>query len=358
MRRVLWALVLASALAVAVPASAGADTTAGAGPGSTASSEPGAQLEDPCPIDENGNCLSDRDGDGVSDTVDNCPDHWNAGQEDNDGDGFGNPCDPTPNGDGDGGDDPPPPPPPPPGCASSAPVILFEHVDFGGACWGFWPGSHASVGDANDKASSIRVAAGYVVSLFQHPDFGGSWHNTETSSSPWGWSSVGNDSVSSLVVQSSGPDPTWYEGDELGAPEGIGSSPAASGCARVGDSVKFRTSSGRIAWVYALRVSFCWDGAAITSIWARDVVADIPPLPFPYNLIAGWNHTPLEFVPGEPGHVSTNLRARAKFEFCGFRYGCLNPRHPWIAIELRGSGSALCTSSVARSPRACIRGRA
>ena len=108
MRRVLSALVLAAALAVALSASAGAAGSAENEPAPSTSSESGAVPEEPCPIDENGNCLSDRDRDGVSDTMDNCPDHWNPGQEDNDGDGFGNPCDPTPDG------DPPPPPPPPP----------------------------------------------------------------------------------------------------------------------------------------------------------------------------------------------------------------------------------------------------
>src|SRR5918999_2513205 len=221
MRRVLSALVLAAALAVALFASAGAAGSAENEPAPSTSSESGAVPEEPCPIDENGNCLADRDHDGVSDTVDNCPGHPNPGQEDNDGDGFGNPCDPTPDGDppdDDDGDDPPPPG----GCASTAPVILYEHVDFGGACWGFFPGSHSWVGDhANDKASSIRVAAGYVVSLFAHGDFGGAWHNTETSATPWGWSNVGNDTVSSLVVQSSDPDPTSYEGEEVTVAEGI-----------------------------------------------------------------------------------------------------------------------------------------
>jgi hypothetical protein len=38
----------------------------------------------------------DNDGDGVADSVDNCPTTANADQSDNDGDGIGNACDPTP----------------------------------------------------------------------------------------------------------------------------------------------------------------------------------------------------------------------------------------------------------------------
>jgi hypothetical protein len=355
MRSVLSALPLACAAALAL---AGVFVATPMASGAMAS---GALPDDPpppsCPIDpDTGECLPDRDRDGRGDTVDNCPDHYNPGQEDNDGDGSGNACDPTPY--GDPPDDEPPPPPPPAGCTSTAPVILYEHVDFGGACWGYGPGSHSWVGDhANDKASSIRVAAGYVVSLFQHPDFGGSWHNTETSASPWGWSNVGNDTVSSLVVQTSAADPNLYEGAEVNDPNDIGYSTASSGCARVGDAVRFKRFE-RTLWTYALRASFCWNGMTITNLWARDIVPDINPLPFPSSLIASWHYTPLEFIPGESGHSSTVLRATGKFEFCGFKYGCLNARHPWISIELRGSGAAICTSSVARTPRPCFRGRA
>jgi hypothetical protein len=42
----------------------------------------------------------DTDDDGVPNDIDNCPENWNFGQEDNDHDGIGNVCDDTPNGDG------------------------------------------------------------------------------------------------------------------------------------------------------------------------------------------------------------------------------------------------------------------
>lgn len=44
--------------------------------------------------------LDDRDCDGVTDALDNCPDNYNPNQEDTDNDGVGDVCDSTPNGSG------------------------------------------------------------------------------------------------------------------------------------------------------------------------------------------------------------------------------------------------------------------
>ncbi len=48
----------------------------------------------------------DSDGDGIEDSLDNCPDYWNPEQYDADGDGIGNPCDECTDQDGDGFGDP------------------------------------------------------------------------------------------------------------------------------------------------------------------------------------------------------------------------------------------------------------
>ena len=51
-----------------------------------------------CPAD----CLTDPDGDGLEDSADNCPSHYNPQQTDSDADGHGDLCDPDDDGDGDG----------------------------------------------------------------------------------------------------------------------------------------------------------------------------------------------------------------------------------------------------------------
>ena len=54
-------------------------------------------------LDGGTNPPADADNDGVPDSTDNCPNNGNASQADNDGDGVGNVCDPTPDGETDGG---------------------------------------------------------------------------------------------------------------------------------------------------------------------------------------------------------------------------------------------------------------
>jgi hypothetical protein len=306
-----------------------------------------------CPIDpETGECLPpppDRDGDGVSDGSDNCPDAYNPGQENNDGDSAGNVCDPTPNG------DTPPTTSPPPPSACSGTVVLYEHVGYGGRCWSFGVGQHASIGDANDQVSSIRVAGGYVATLFPHASFVGAAFNTETTDAPWGWTGIGNDTLSSLVVQALPPNTSYSNGYDQAEPVNTafyGS--GTTGCARVGDGVLYRNSI-RVHWKFNLLVSFCWDGAKVTSLYSREVAADLPPLPFPVGLVQSWNYALVDFQQGAPGYASAVLRATGRFEFCGYKIACLNTRYPWVRIELRANGTATCTNSVNGSAHACYR---
>ena len=256
----------------------------------------------------------------------------------------------------------PPPPPPSPGSGSggscSGAVVLYEHADYEGECWSFAAGQTVYVGDgANDRASSIRVAEGYVATLYEHDYFGGGSINTFTAGDPWGWASVGNDAVSSLVVQASEPDWSsyFYGNDETAEPTAWDlTQMPASGCSRVGASVARRGLRGR-QWEFGLITSYCWNGSSISSIWSREVVALIDPIPFPFNLIQGWRYSPVGFQPGEPGYPSSVLRADGRFEFCGFKYGCVASYQPWVRIELRANGAALCSTSFRTSPFACKR---
>lgn len=259
---------------------------------------------------------------------------------------------------------PTPTPQPPPsqggGTGScSGVVVLYEDAYHRGQCWGFSAGQIAYVGDAaNDRASSIWVADGYVATLFTEASFGGRSYNTGTSAEPWGWTGVGNDSVSSLVVQFSQLDSTYYKGNsETLAPEQTGVSstaPAASGCAKVGAGVTHRNVYRRL-WRFALLTRFCWNGLTVTSIWEREVVVEIDPIPFPFRLIQGWRYTPLAFQQGEPGHASTVVRADGRFDFCGFRYGCVTTEEPWVRIELYRTGKALCMTSPRTQAFTCER---
>jgi hypothetical protein len=318
------------------------------------------QQATPCVLDpETGECMADRDRDGRGDTSDNCPDHYNPGQEDNDRDGVGNACDPTPNGD----------PPPPDGgggggggstsCASSAPVVLYEHVGSAGRCWGFWPGSHPTIGDANNVASSVRVASGYVATLFTRTYFEASygWYNAESTSNAANWAGVGNDAASSLVVQVNSPNAGLYDGvDVTDDPGQAAEVLPGSGCSRISDVVKHRHgASGRIHWRYALLVSFCWGGGKVTKLWATEVQPTIEPLPFPFNLIQWWEYSLVTYQQSQAGFSSAIVRADGEFRFCGFRYLCIKHVQPWVRIELFGDGNARCWTSGRPAAHRCLR---
>ena len=112
-----------------------------------------------------------------------------------------------------------------------------------------------------EPASSIKVADGYTATLFTDANYGGGWANTVTSGDPTAWSGVGNDSVSSLVVQPTAPDSTYYRGSQVQTetyPERF--LLVSTGCARAGDGLGWKSLVRSREWTLALRVSFCWSG--------------------------------------------------------------------------------------------------
>ena len=140
-------------------------------------------------------------------------------------------------------------------------------------CWGYPAGETARSARSNDRASSVWVADGYVATLFLHASFDGAAYNTVTASDPWSWTDIGNDNVSSLVVQRADPDRTYYEGTgetQASDAQNLTSLPA-SGCSRRRRRrIVHRNFSGRRLWRFAYLASFCWNGATITALWARD----------------------------------------------------------------------------------------
>ena len=258
---------------------------------------------------------------------------------------------------------PPPPPPPPPqggggGSAScSGAVVLYEHTNFQGRCWGFPAGQTDWIGDAaNDQASSIWVADGYVATIFLHAWFGGPSHNTHTTSDPWSWADIGNDNVSSLVVQSAEPDWNCYYGnEETQGPTAWGS--VSDACERLLQSRRKRYPTWppwKAMGVRARHELLLERQHRVVDLVARGRGL-VDPIPFPLNLIQGWRYSPVSFQPGEAGYPSAVLRADGKFEFCGFKYGCITSSQPWVRIELRANGSALCSTNYRTSPFACKR---
>src|SRR5918999_3292221 len=298
MRRVLSALVLAAALAVALSASAGAAGSAENEPAPSTSSESGAVPEEPCPIDENGNCLSDRDRDGVSDTMDNCPDHWNPGQEDNDGDGFGNVCDPTPNGDGGGGGGGGGGPPPGTNCDGGEGVYIYQHFDYQGGCYKLTGDSgHASYWSTvgNDAASSVGIVGGWSVVLYTEAWYsGGSVPLSTSSPNPWAWGGgwSWNDTISSARVyrdadhdgHADGADncPDYYstdnrcDADPYDDIDETAISATATSVAAGGQACKWirvarlkRNVFTVVLWKYHLKVYWCWNADVITNVDVR-----------------------------------------------------------------------------------------
>lgn len=247
-----------------------------------------------------------------------------------------------------------PPPPPPPSCDGA--VVLYEYVNFGGRCWSFGVGATAYVGDAaTDQASSIKVADGYTATLFADANYGGGWANTVTAGDPSGWGGIGNDSVSSLVVQTTAPDSTYSQGSQVQTetyPERF--LLVSTGCARAGDGLGWKSLVRSREWTLALRVSFCWNGSKITKVWAREVVATTNRLPFPLYYVQAWESS-FNLQAGEEGYASTVVRVDASFKLCAFRYGCLAPHQPWIRVALSRGGSAICTTSQEPMAHNCAR---
>jgi hypothetical protein len=382
MRRVLSALPLACATALAA-------LSIGFVAAPLASAAPPDDPAPSCPIDpETGECLPDRDRDGRGDTVDNCPDHFNPGQEDNDGDSVGNTCDPTPN----GGDPPPPPGDPPPStpgtnCDGGEGVYVYQHVDYQGGCYKLTGDSgHAyywsTVG--NDAASSLRIVGGWSVVLYTEGWYsGGSVALTTSQPNPWAWggSWSWNDTISSARVyrdadhdgHADGADncPTYYspdnrcdadpfdsvEEDEEGSAAASaeassqGGESVTSGChwRRIGR--KHHNRLGYALIRYNLRVDWCWNATVITSVnvrvwpeilanccwrFARHLAYDVYDTAQDATYYAHW------------GRAYFKIFVQGEFELCLPYIDCPKAVYPWIELTANRGGTSTKSSGGTR----------
>ena len=83
----------------------------------------------------------------------------------------------------------------------------------------------------------------------------------------------------------------------------------ASGCSRVGASVASQTSPGAGCGGSRPHQLLLERHRPSPSLWARELVGEIYPIPFPLTLIQGWRYAPVASSRGEAGYPSTVLRA-------------------------------------------------
>lgn len=99
-------------------------------------------------------------------------------------------------------------------------VYLYADINYGGGSQGYGAGSHSNIGSIwNDRASSIRVPAGTVVSVYEHGAFGGRCENFRGDDNDLRNNPIGQDSITSLKVGQACPQRLWddpnYGGSSL-----------------------------------------------------------------------------------------------------------------------------------------------
>ena len=259
--------------------------------------------------------------------------------------------------------DPAPPPPPPPGgggsggggttSSCSGIVVIYENTGFGGRCKAF-SSSQTFVGsDFNDLTSSIKVAAGYGVTLFQNSDYGGAYANSITASDPWGWSGVGDNAVSSFIVQALPDTNNSFTGTV--ADTDIWNSFSMAGCSGVYNQVYADDRYGRRTLDWRLSLRFCWNGTRITSVYEQIRSVKLRQPPWPLSYITGWEWSDQSWIPATAGYSTAAAKHDISVKFCAFQKGCAPTQYHWMQISLSRFGGASCTSDWYPTPRPCKR---
>jgi hypothetical protein len=242
---------------------------------------------------------------------------------------------------------------PQPSCSGT--VVLYDGPGYTGSCWAYGAGQYPNLGLVGDRASSIRVADGYVATLFSGTDYAGNWANTVTAPDASGWGAVGDNSASSMIVQAEQNEPEPLTSYSSVDPSEPFRKTYGNGCWRVSDGFSNYSQYGRRALTYKLSTSFCKSSGRVSFVGSREIIVDLPPFPFPLNLINAWRYNESFFLPGESGGSSTILKVQGIFDFCIFKYGCPLSYIKWIKIELYGDGQAICSNSEDQRRRNCAR---
>jgi hypothetical protein len=175
-----------------------------------------------------------------------------------------------------------------------------------------------------------------------------------TATNPSGWNGVGNDNASSLVVQQD-PAPEQLANFTPVSPPAESRTSYPNGCWRVWDGFSTYSTYNRRAWTHTLATNFCKRNGTIRSVGSREITVDIPPFPWPSNLLTYWKYSQTFWLPGEAGGSSTVLKVQGIFELCVFKYACPYKYDAWIRIELYGDGRAICSNSWDQTQRHCAR---
>jgi len=100
----------------------------------------------------------------------------------------------------------------PAGAQVAGTVTFYADINYSGASFAYAPGSYSNIGSTwNDRASSVQVPAGMVVSVYENGAFGGRCETFRASDGDLRNNAIGNDTITSLKVGQPCP-PRLYDG--------------------------------------------------------------------------------------------------------------------------------------------------
>lgn len=128
-------------------------------------------------------------------------------------------------------------------------------------------------------------------------------------------------------------------GSSTGALDGASITTAYSGCRYFDAYANGYTALGILAYRFHQRMSYCYNGSTVTSVFNRYVyMSNTDGFHFYRGLITNsYNKPPTSKV------TSTT---QGTVENCIFKYGCISVEYPYVQIRAYGSGSAYYTAYI------------